>query len=423
MESSELGHGEERESDLEELADGEELPAGDDQGLEDEEVEVPEKPIVKPTVEMIRLEDIHEPDNIRHELTHLEELASSIRAQGLIHPVVVRPRPDDAEHDKPYELVVGYRRKAAFELLGKEEIPAQVISADDREVLLERITENLQREDHSPMAEARAMQQMIDVFGMTHAEVAAYLGVSRPQVTKRLSLLGLPEKVQEMVEQEQITPSHAEVIASLPEAEEQEEVAELAVRTETPVSKLSSYVKKIKEEKEKVEQAQAAASSGEASPEEIIEVVDQDTPLEVVRPEDVTELPALKVKEDLSSEQLDMALLYLLLRNANDVEMLEYLEERLGIGWHDLWDYVVDLTPEQRRNQIEVMIRRYLGAAHRYPTFPAELCEELGEGEVVVGFNAGPDLEGVELEPDYGDDWGDFNIEFSDDPSDEPDAA
>ena len=90
-------------------------------------------------------------------------------------------------------------------------------------------------------------QRMIDLFGLSHREVAARLGMSKSQVTKRLGLLKLPEKVQTMVGEGQISASHAEVIARLERPESQEELADLAVKSEAPVSKLNGYATKIKE--------------------------------------------------------------------------------------------------------------------------------------------------------------------------------
>ena len=122
-------------------------------------------------------------------------LAESIRAQGLIQPVVVRPRLEGG-----YELIAGERRWRAAREAGLETVPAVVREADDRDTLLLGLVENVAREDLSPVEEARAYALLLDEFGLALAEVAERVGKSKPTVSNRVRLLELPDDVLAMVD-------------------------------------------------------------------------------------------------------------------------------------------------------------------------------------------------------------------------------
>jgi len=331
---------------------------------------LPDKPVVQPDAQLIALDQIHELDNSRSELGEVGSLAENIRVRGLLHPVVVRPAADPS-HGLKYELVVGYRRKAAFEALEREEIPAIVHAATDEEVLAELLSENFERENPAPLDEARTMKRMIDLFGWSHRQVAAHLGLSKSQVTKRLGLLKLPEKVQVMMGEGKITASHAEVIARLDNPDSQEELAELAVKKNAPVEKLNGYASKIKErDDERLEADDPEAKEDDAA-----------QPLDSLTVEDVVPITRLIVKDDLDSDDFARAQLYMLLRSANDQEMLDTLQEQYGVAFAHLWEWVEALDDQQVSELIETMLRRWLAAAHRYPTFPESLKQRYGAGE------------------------------------------
>lgn len=395
----------------EELIDGPDLPAVPDGGEavadahdDDAVVALPDRDLDAVEQE-IRIADIFELENIRPELTDIPELAESIRVRGLLHPVCVRPAPEDASHGHKYELIVGYRRRAACELLGRETIKARVYGADEADVLADMLTENLMRKQLSPVAEARAMKRMMQTFGWTQGQVAAHLGVDRTQVTKRIGMLEkLAAPVLGLIEEGKLTASHGEVIARLETPEAQEQLADLAVRTEAPVSKLNSYASKIKDEQEQID---AVVEAGE-------QVLDQDLPLDVLPYEAAVALPALRVRDDLSAGQLGRANLYILLRAGNDTEMLEHLEERVGVPLEGLWDWVAELDEDQVAEMAETMVRRWLGAAHRLPTLPASLRAQLGSGETTIGPPA-PDLPEGADDFDDEDDFGFDDPAFNDD--------
>lgn len=362
--------------------------------------ELPERPVEAPEAKLVKVADIEHLQNVRSVLGDVSGLAENVRVRGLLHPVVLRPA-QDKSHGKSYELIVGYRRLAAFELLERKEIPAVIHQASEEEVLAEVISENLQRENHSPMDEARTMQRMIDTFDWSHAQVAQQLGVDRSQVTKRLGLLKLPEKVQDMVAEQKISASHAEVVARLDTPEQQEELAELAVRTEYSVAKLNSYASNIKAKQQEEDLAEVQAP-------------DQASPLETPAKVELTatELPRLQLSE-LTPVQLRRAELFILLRAANDLEMLQWLEEHCGASWDELWEWTGLLDKDGAEEMIRVITKRWLSAAHRLPTLPVALQDELGADTQEAELDIPEDLPTMGLnEEDWDEEWEDDEEPF-----------
>lgn len=163
----------------------------------------------------------------RREFTpeQLAELEESIRQNGLLQPLVVRPAPEGAPQDAQWELVAGERRWRAVRRLGWAEVPVVVRELDDRAMLVLAIVENVQRADLSPLEEAAAYRRLIDDFGFTQAEVAESVGRERSTVANLLRLLGLPASVQRMVNAGDLTMGHARALLGL---EDEREIAELA---------------------------------------------------------------------------------------------------------------------------------------------------------------------------------------------------
>jgi ParB family chromosome partitioning protein len=139
-------------------------------------------------------------------------LAASIRHQGVLQPVVVRPRPDGG-----YELIAGERRWRAAREAGIPTIPAVVRHTDDRDTLLLGLIENVARENLSPVEEARAYASLIDEFELSLGDVAERVGRSKPAVSNRVRLLELPEDVLWMLARGEITEGHARAVLSLPD--------------------------------------------------------------------------------------------------------------------------------------------------------------------------------------------------------------
>lgn len=147
----------------------------------------------------------------------LEELASSIRAQGVIQPIVVR----QVTNGK-YEIIAGERRWRASQLAGLTEIPALIKEVPDEAAVAIALIENIQRESLNPMEEAMALQRLLEEFSMTHQQVAEAVGKSRVSVTNLLRLLTLVEEVKTMVEHGDLEMGHARALLTLPEMQQLE---------------------------------------------------------------------------------------------------------------------------------------------------------------------------------------------------------
>ena len=144
--------------------------------------------------------------------TALDELAASLKAQGMIQPIVVRALPKGR-----YELIAGERRWRAAQRAGLAEIPALVREVPEQTVLALALIENIQREDLSPLEEADALQRLIGEFGLTHQQVAAAVGRSRAAVSNLLRLLELPARIRALLDTRDLDMGHARALAALPE--------------------------------------------------------------------------------------------------------------------------------------------------------------------------------------------------------------
>ncbi|EQD58434.1 parB-like partition protein, partial [mine drainage metagenome] len=142
----------------------------------------------------------------------LDELAASLKAQGMIQPIVVRALPRGR-----YELITGERRWRAAQRAGLSEVPALVREVSEQTVLAMALIENIQREDLSPLEEADALQRLIDEFGLTHQQVAEVVGRSRAAVSNLLRLLELPARIRALLDTRSLDMGHARALATLPE--------------------------------------------------------------------------------------------------------------------------------------------------------------------------------------------------------------
>ncbi len=144
----------------------------------------------------------------------LEELEASIRKAGLLQPVVVRPAPDGGDHGG-FELIAGERRLRACQALGWEKIPAVKREVDDRTVLTLALVENLQRDDLSPVDEARGYERLIAEFSLTQQDVADAVGRDRSTVANALRLLKLPGAVLALLHEGRLSVGHARALLAL----------------------------------------------------------------------------------------------------------------------------------------------------------------------------------------------------------------
>jgi len=160
----------------------------------------------------------------------LQELADSIRVQGLVQPIVVRPIGDEAGQPRRYEIIAGERRWRAAQLAGLHEIPALVRRVPDEAAIAMALIENIQRENLNPLEEARALERLIGEFDMTHAAAADAVGRSRAAVSNLLRLLELCDEVKQLVEQRELEMGHARALLGLTNRRQQAEVAALVAR-------------------------------------------------------------------------------------------------------------------------------------------------------------------------------------------------
>lgn len=141
----------------------------------------------------------------------IQELAASIRATGVLQPILVRRGPGA----NGYQLVAGERRLRAAIIVGLERIPAIVKDVSDREMMELSLVENIQREDLNPIEEANAYQTLVKELGLTHDQVSERVGKQRVSITNSMRLLGLPVEVQEMVSRETLSAGHARALLAI----------------------------------------------------------------------------------------------------------------------------------------------------------------------------------------------------------------
>lgn len=169
----------------------------------------------------------------------LEELAASIRSQGVVQPVLVRETPTGR-----YELIAGERRWRAARLAGLETVPAVVRRIADEAALAVGLIENIQRENLNPIEEAAGFKRLLDEFGLTHQQVADGVGRSRSAVTNALRLLSLRSSVKERLERGEIETGHARALLALP-GEDQAAVADRVVSDALSVRQTEALVRQL----------------------------------------------------------------------------------------------------------------------------------------------------------------------------------
>jgi ParB family chromosome partitioning protein len=184
-------------------------------------------------------------------------LAESVRAQGVVQPVLVRPRVAGG-----YELIAGERRWRAARDAKLDTVPAVVREADDRDSLLLGLVENIAREDLSPVEEARAFAVVLDEFGLSLGELAEQVGKSKPAVSNQVRLLELPEDVLKMVERGQLTEGHARAVLA----------PALVARAKTAADRITGFSSRI------VSNRLEISFADETELEELVEALERVTP-------------------------------------------------------------------------------------------------------------------------------------------------
>ena len=195
-------------------------------------------------LKLIRISDIQKnPYQPRKEFSKekIEELAQSIKENGLIQPIIVRQSPVIG-----YEILAGERRYRASIAAGLSEVPVIIKKLSDQDMMIHSIIENLQREDLNPIEEAKAYQSLIEK-GYTHADIAAKMGKSRPYITNLVRLLTLPDFILTEVEAGKLSQAHARLLIQLSTDEQKK----LLYRIQTEDLSVRQVEHLLKEEKNK----------------------------------------------------------------------------------------------------------------------------------------------------------------------------
>ena len=173
----------------------------------------------------------------------LDELAQSIKENGVIQPIIVRQSPVIG-----YEILAGERRYRASLLAGLTSIPAVVKQLSDQEMMVQSIIENLQRENLNPIEEARAYESLVEK-GFTHAEIADKMGKSRPYISNSIRLLSLPEQILSEVENGKLSQAHARSLVGL-NKEQQDYFFQRIIEEDISVRKLEALLTEKKQKKQ-----------------------------------------------------------------------------------------------------------------------------------------------------------------------------
>jgi ParB family chromosome partitioning protein len=179
-------------------------------------------------------------------LESLSELADSIKSQGVVQPILVRPLPQrNPGESQRYEIIAGERRWRAAQMAGVTEIPAVIREVPDEAAVAMALIENIQREDLNPLEEARALSRLIDEFGLTHQAAAEAVGRSRAAVSNLLRLMELGDEVKLLLEQRSIEMGHARALLGLGNRRQQAEVAGLVAKKGLSVRDTEALVRRL----------------------------------------------------------------------------------------------------------------------------------------------------------------------------------
>jgi len=174
----------------------------------------------------------------------LAELAASIKANGVIEPIIVRALPAGAVGPARYEIIAGERRWRAAKLAGLSNIPVIVRELSDQQAVAIALIENIQREELTPVEEARAIERLIEEFSLTHSEVADSVGRSRAAVSNLLRLLDLPDSVVALIDAKKISMGHARALLGLNDDAERVRLAQFVADRGLSVREIENLVRR-----------------------------------------------------------------------------------------------------------------------------------------------------------------------------------
>ncbi|MFQ5981978.1 MAG: ParB/RepB/Spo0J family partition protein [Woeseiaceae bacterium] len=175
----------------------------------------------------------------------LEDLASSIKSQGVVQPIVARPLQRADDEVQRYEIVAGERRWRAAQMAGLPDIPTVIRMVPDDAAIAVALIENIQRENLNPLEEARALERLIKEFKLTHQEAADAVGRSRVSVSNLLRLLDLSDRVKSLLESRQIEMGHARALLAIGSATQQLEAAREVVKKQLSVRAAEQLVRRM----------------------------------------------------------------------------------------------------------------------------------------------------------------------------------
>jgi ParB family transcriptional regulator, chromosome partitioning protein len=197
----------------------------------------------------------------------LEELAASIKAQGVVQPIVVRPLgPAAVGQSQRYEIIAGERRWRAAQIAGLADIPAVIRHIPDEAAIAVALIENIQRESLNPLEEARALERLITEFELTHAQAAEAVGRSRASVSNLLRLLELAPEAGALLERRELEMGHARALLALSNRRQQTEVAVLVAKKSLSVRETEALVRRMLQRGTDSERAAGVADAGSADP-------------------------------------------------------------------------------------------------------------------------------------------------------------
>ncbi len=191
----------------------------------------------------------------------LEELAASIKANGVIQPIVLRALPQGAVGGARYEIVAGERRWQAAKLAGLADIPAIVRDLTDAQAVAVALIENIQREELTPAEEARALKRLAEEFSLTHADVAEAVGRSRAAVSNLIRLLDLPQEVVALIDAKALSMGHARALLGLEDEGERVRLARAVAERGLSVREVENLVRRAAEPTNSGEQKKAPSAA------------------------------------------------------------------------------------------------------------------------------------------------------------------
>ena len=175
----------------------------------------------------------------------LEDLASSIKAQGVVQPIVARRIEKKGSNVQHYEIIAGERRWRAAQMAGLADIPTVIRDVDDDDAIAMALIENIQRENLNPLEESRALDRLIREFHLTHQQAADAVGRSRATVSNLLRLQDLSDKVKPMLESRQIEMGHARALLSISDKTQQFDAARQVARRGLSVRETEQLVRRV----------------------------------------------------------------------------------------------------------------------------------------------------------------------------------